>query len=153
MSYDHAFKGEIARGHFIPDDYPRWSRALAKFEGKRVQLTLGAERKRRGDSQLAFYWTGIVRTVALETAGDEYDKHVEDDIHHHLLVHVLLPMFPERFVRPTKRGRRVDVQPSTGVLSYEEMGAYLGRCKDYALREWGVHVPDRDQVVVRKDHA
>jgi len=150
MSYSHAFRGELHSRRFIPDDWPRYSRVLDHLEGKRVELIVGKEPRQRSDSQLAYYWAAVIRTVALETAGDEYDKDVEADIHDHLLREVLVPMMPERFLRASKRGRAIRSRPSTGVLSLEEMAEYVGRCKDYVLREWGIQIPEIEHVSLRR---
>lgn len=145
MSHAHVFRGEIFKGAFIPDDYARYTHALERHEGKRVELTLGKEKRDRSDSQLAYYWKIVIRTVAIELFGDEYDADAEDDIHAELLREVLVNMLPDRFVRKTKKGW-VASRPSTGQLSLEEMSAYIDRAKDYVLREWGISLPERQDV-------
>lgn len=150
MSTALLFKGVVHKGRFLPDDWPRYARALERHEGKRVEVTFGTERKRRSDSLHDYYRGVVIRTIAHETAGDTYDREVEEAIHDELLHEVLVRMLPERFLRITKKGLRLRGKPSTKNLSHEEMLAYVNRCKDYAYAQWTVTIPDRDHVVVRR---
>lgn len=154
MAHDLVFNGEIYKGRFVPDDPARYSRTIERLEGKRARFVVGTEPRKRSDDQRAYYWAAIIRTVAIELHGDEYDRDSENEVHEHLLHTVLLRMLPERWLkeRRTRRGVKfvLESRPSTSDLSREEMTAYISRAKDYVLREWGVTVPDIDHVSLPK---
>lgn len=148
MSNAHAFRGEIYKGRFSPDDPRFWYRALASLEGKRVRLTLGPERLERTTPQLDYYWGVIVRGIDLWSGQEDTDA-----VHYELLTRVLAPMLPERFLKPLPNGEHLHLRPTTTVLSMDEMNEYIGRCRRYAYDTFGkIEFPDDDQVSLRPDN-
>ena len=69
------FTGKVHEGLFRPDLGPRWRGILARFEGRRVTVTLEQERKRRSLRANAYLWGVVYRTAA------EWSGHDEDELH------------------------------------------------------------------------
>lgn len=146
--YDILIRGEIVKRKFVPDNVVAYQTWLDKHDGKRVQFALSRERKKRSNAQLEYYWGALIWECCKVTGlvPTERNKQL---FHETFLMRVAKPMIDILHSRALRQVVEVERVPSTGFFDASEMSEYIERCKDYAAREWNVHVPDIDNVKLK----
>lgn len=122
------------KGQFQPDDPGRWRGWLARYNGKRVAVTLTPERRLRSMSANAYLW-GVVYAAIAEWSG-----------HDALEIHAACKgMFlPARHLT-TPAGEELTIPASTRLLASDEFSEYVSKVKRWAA-ECGVYVPEANEV-------
>jgi hypothetical protein len=124
----HAFTGCVKEGQFKPDTVTKYRGILARFEGRRVTVTVEAERKHRSLPANARYWGLIVATMS-EWSGFEKDEC------HELLKAMFLPRREVNL--PT--GEAATLAPSTADMLSDDFYEYTSRCERWLVGQ-GVYL-------------
>lgn len=122
------FTGKVDKGRVVFDQPERWTGGLARYAGRRVEVTIRAERRVRSLSQNRYYWSVVVPIFG-EWTGEEKDEAHETLKTLHLMTDFVLPT-----------GELIRKPGSSRTLSTVEFQAYVERvCTWLALQ--GVYVP------------
>ncbi len=120
-------RGIASKGEPIWDRPGAWKFAMGVLEGKRFEVSIQRERKKRSNNQNAYYWGCVIPTIA---AGVGYNSTEEE----HQLTHDGLRMMFLRVPGPGFPTAR-----STTSLSTVEFEDYMRQCRQYGA-ERGVYV-------------
>jgi hypothetical protein len=124
------FTGTVKEGQFRPDLGPRWRGILARFEGRRVTVSVEPERKHRSLKANAYLWGVVYRTAA------EWCGHDEEELHELMKAKFL----PARVVvLPT--GEEMQGPGSTADLTTDAFAEYVSQVKRF-FAEHGVYIPE-----------
>lgn len=82
------FPGTITNGKLLLDDKPTFQSHLHSLEGKRVEVSVERQRRKRTNDQNAWYWGVAVKMIADET-GHESDE-IHDALKHEFCPKVLI---------------------------------------------------------------
>jgi hypothetical protein len=123
--------GEVQKGHFIPDDRHAFIEAVNVYEGKRVAVSIGRERRDRTAPQNKYYWGVVIRAIT-DWNGDGDNPEA---------VHEALK---EMFLALPNIRTGLRVAKSTTELSTAEFGEYVEAVKRWAAGH-GVVIPDANQ--------
>ena len=122
------FTGSVKGGRVVFDQPQRWIGVTARFEGRRVEVTLQAERKERSLAQNRYYWSVVVPIFG------EWTGESKDEAHETLkTIHL-----QQDFVLPT--GELVRKAGSTKRLSTVDFQAYVERVCVWCAQQ-GVFIP------------
>lgn len=78
------FRGFVdEQAKFVPEDRARWHATLSRLRDKRVEVTIGRERKIRSLSANRYYWGWIMPILA------EYTGYSAQDLHEALKARIL----------------------------------------------------------------
>lgn len=124
------FFGRVEGGRVIFDAPAQLSLYLNKFEGKEIQATIEPKRKPRSRNENNYYF-GVVVAMLGEHFGYEKEE-----------MHEALKMLFLKVVRPSKP----TTVKSTTDLSTVEMEEYLSKIRMWASVEWGVNIPEPNEV-------
>ena len=127
-SFLHIFRGQVMQGKIVFDegDVERMAQAVKGLEGKRIEVKLGKERKKRSVSQNAWYW-GCIIPMIQEAAGLD----TAEETHEALKIHFL----------SINTGKLQTVR-STADLSTDEMAEYCEACRRLGATMFGIDIPD-----------
>jgi hypothetical protein len=119
-------KATIINNNLVFDFPAQWIEALAKYNGKRVNITIKKEVKARTLSQNKYYWV-VIHMIANETGDDPVSLHEG---------------FKMRFL-PGINSLGYEYARSTTGLDTAEFTKYLDSIRQLAL-EFGIDVPSPD---------
>src|SRR5688572_20798117 len=103
------FHGAVREGQLRMSEAARWQGYLAKYEGKRVRVTVAPETTRRSSSQNRYLWGVVYATLA------EWSGHDAEELHEAFRAMFL----PQQVVLATAQGQTVSVPGFTSALSIE----------------------------------
>jgi hypothetical protein len=112
-----------------PEDSQSIARFLHDNAGKPVRIELKRHYGGRSGEQNAWYWGGILRTIAEETGHDENELH--EYFKHKFLPKKTIHLGSEVF----------EVPFSTTDLNTAEFTAYIERIRMFAAQELSINVP------------
>ncbi len=110
------FYGIVQKGHIKLDNSPQFTKYLAAFEGKRVELILRNRNVGRSEKLNDYYWGVVVKIIADELGYEP--KEIHGALKEHLEV------------------------KSTAKLNTAEFKEYLERVRRFAAQKFGVNIPD-----------
>ncbi len=126
-------RGMASKGEPIWDRPGAWKMALGALEGRRFEVTIRRERKKRSLNQNSYYW-GIVVAMIAEAAGYEPEEA------HEALKWELLRVHDDTRL-PTVR--------STADLTTVEFEDYMARCRRLGAEVYGIYIPDPNECEVK----
>lgn len=131
------FFGSVCEtGKLVLDDQPRWLGLLGRLRGRRVVVTLAAEKKARSLRANRYLW-GVVYEILSSWSG-----HDPEEIHEAMKARYL----PKREITlPT--GEVLELPGSTAALSTADFAIYIERVKAFAAQS-GCYVPAPNEVEV-----
>ena len=121
--------GLSSGGAFVPDEKGRWIGFLARFNGRRLNVTAEAERIRRSKKQNDRYWALIV-PLYQEWVGEEDKEQAHEDI--------LAQCNKATRILPT--GEVITTVRRSRVLTVEEFNEFTNRAEMW-LAKHGVVIP------------
>ena len=127
------FTGTISKGEFRPDLVGRWRGSLARFEGKRLRVSLESEKKLRSLRSNAYLW--VCYAIAEEWCG-----HDSEELHEYMKKK-FLPS--HELTLPS--GEILTVPGSTKNLTTDEMAEFISKVKRF-FAEQGLYLPDPNEV-------
>ena len=121
------FRGAVAGGKLMLDARKLFDTWLAKFEGKRVTLTLDEEADPQSQEQRG-YWRGVLIPLLAEEFG--YGRWEYDAVHD--------------AVMRTLRGEHgpLKARLSMAKMSKAEVSALIDDCRAWALTDYSIVTPD-----------
>jgi len=129
-----SFSGQVAAdGRILVDDRARWRKALARFRGKRITLTLGRELRPRTLQQLRYLF-GVVYALLSEWSG-----HTPEELHEAMKRRHLTE------IKPLPNGEELVTTGSTTNQSTLTMAEFIDRVLADAAG-WGVEIPAPGEV-------
>lgn len=129
MSQKEYFGGTVGGGKVTFDDPLRWKGVLARFEGRRVVLTVRGEQLQRSQQQNKYYWSMVVPIFSEWTGYEKEEAH-----------EVLKGLFLKtRRTLPT--GEEIEVSGSSAKLTVAEFKEYVDQVCRW-LAGHGVYVPE-----------
>lgn len=120
--------------------WPQVQKALGFLRGKRIDITIAERKRKRSNSQNAFYWGPFldVLTAAIRDEGNDYTK---DEIHEYLKARFL----PKRFL--VLKGKPEQTSGSTSRLTTLEFETYLERVRAWAAEMgWVLPLPNEGEI-------
>jgi hypothetical protein len=126
------FEGSVTGGKLSLDDRERFLNYLYSLEGKRVQVRVEKEVRRRSLNQNQYYW-GVVLKLIADHIGAE-----TEEIHDALKYQFAAKRFIGNLVAPA----------STKRLDTIDFEAYLEKVRRWAVEELGVVIPLPNEVTV-----
>ncbi len=132
------FIGTIKNGALKLDSSGKFKAYISRFEGKRIELTLGPIKHSKTLQQLRY-----VHGVVFNLIADECGYDTIDPIKNYLCDKYL----EKRTAVSTKRDKSIEYTPSLADVKKDEMMIFIEKCVQWAAKELGVVVPDPSQVV------
>jgi hypothetical protein len=126
------FQATIQSGKLLLDDKHRFLNYLTGLDGKRVEVKVEREKRRRSNNQNSYYW-GVVLKLITDHTGAE-----PEDIHAALKMHFCPKRFIGNLVAPS----------STARLDTVDFEAYLEKVRRWAAEELSINIPDPNQVAI-----
>ncbi len=108
---------------------------LNHFAGKRVILSIAAQKKDRSDNENRYYWGVVVKIL-----GDELG-YSSDEMHEALKFKFL------RMEAEPDGKRRLETVRSTATLKTDEFEDYLDRIRMWAAADMGIVIPLPNEVL------
>lgn len=137
MRLDRVFHGFVnPQGELKLEDPVAWRGFLAKLQGKRVAVTVKADRKHRTLQANAYLWKVVYGLIA------EWSGHEPEEIHE-----AMKEKFLNRTTLDLPNMKTLVVPPSTASLDTVEFAIYIDRVRRWAA-ESGVNIPDPNEVEV-----
>ena len=138
MSYVPRIPARIdEKGQLHPADPVAWRSYLARNKGRDVWVTVKRQQHTRSMSANAFYWGVVVESIAAHIGESSEETH-------ELLKDKFLPRRQVELLD----GQRLEMPPSTRLLTVEEFSVYIERIKAWAAQWLGLPIPDANQVEV-----
>jgi hypothetical protein len=122
------FTGTVTKGRVSFDQPERWAGNLARFEGKRIEVSLQALRKSRSSQQNRYYWSVVVPIFG-EWTGETKDE-----------AHNTLKTIHNQVERVLPSGELIREPGSTAKLTTGEFSAYVERVCVWCAQQ-GVYIP------------
>ena len=122
--------GTVTKGKFKPDNAQAFKLAFCVLEGKRVEVTVSKESKRRSTDQNSYYWGIVVKLVA-ELLGYTLDE-----------AHSALKWL---FLRKRADGMP-DTVSSTTELTTAQFEEYMTSVRQWASTELGCWIPEPNEI-------
>lgn len=123
------FTGIVKDGFITYDNTDRVIRFVRTLEGKRIDITFREHKSKRSTNQNNYYF-GVVCKIL----GD-YFGYTEDEMHEALKIHFL-----------SKGACDVPTVGSTAKMNTAEFEDYLTKIKRWAASEYGVVIPDPNEI-------
>ena len=127
------FPGTIQSGKLLLDSRPEFIAHLHTLEGKRIEVSVGRVKNKRSIDQNAYYWSGVIGTIAKETGQDPQSVH-----------ETCKSMFRSRSV--LFRGKWLRLVDSSKDADTIEFTEYIERIRAYFGQEFHITIPDPQQV-------
>lgn len=122
----------ISEGKLRFENPNRWVVALAKLEGKAVEVVVRKRRSQRTESQNRYYWAVVIEILA------SHCGYTSEEMHEALKV---------KFLSDHQEDERGLLKVgSTAALSTDEFIKYTNRVVIWAAKELGVFIPDPGQM-------
>ena len=138
MSYVPRIPARIdEQGQLHPADPVAWRSYLARNKGRDVWVTVKRQQHTRSMSANAFYWGVVVESIAAHIGESSEETH-------ELLKDKFLPRRQVELLDE----QRLEMPPSTRLLTVEEFSAYIEAVKAWAAQWLGLSIPDATQVEV-----
>lgn len=123
------FQGQVVDGKLKLADAERFQSWVKTLNGKKIHITVKAERKQRSTAQNAYYWGVVIEILR------DYFGYSPDEMHDALKWQFL----------QIKHGKLPTVR-STSPMSTAEFTDYIEGVRQWAASEHGVVVPDPTSV-------
>lgn len=123
------FPGWVKNGKLVLDSPAALQGYLAGMNG-RVQVTVKSFKRNRSTNQNSYYWGVVIKLLAMELGYDTEECH---------------EAMKWQFLRVEHDGKPPTVR-STTALDTAEFSEYCEKVKQFAAVEFGVVIPDPDQV-------
>lgn len=130
MTATHHATVDAGRVRFLAPE--RWQTAVARLNGKRVEVTIRQHRERRSDQQSRYYW-GVVVAILADHCG-----YTPEEMHDSLKLMFLRD-------RANEKPGLVRVR-STTALDTREFSEYVDSIKRFAASDLRVYIPDPGEV-------
>ena len=127
------FIGKVSGGKLHLNDIDKYQSWINSLEGKAVEVSVAKETTSRTEKQNKYLW-GVVYTVI-----SDYLGYTNDEVHE-LMKSILLKKHMEA------GNKRYTVIRSTTDLSTDEFSKYIEDVKRWASKEFGLYVPESNQV-------
>lgn len=126
------FTGTVLDGSLKFDNIYLFKNHLAGLAGRRVEITVDEERRKRTNNQNAYYWGICIKLIADHTGAEP------EEIHEALKLHFCQKRFVGNLVAPS----------STARLDTIDFETYLEKVRVWAQQELGVSIPLPNEVEV-----
>ena len=144
------FRGSVAGGKLTLDARKLFDTWLAKFEGKRVTLTLTVEARPKSQDQLGYLFGVLYPFIAREVCGytpyESTSKPVVDTLHDALMRQL-------GRLRDTPKACDLAVRQSLAEWSLPEVSAYIEELRTWAVIEHGCVTPDAEPDIRKRKAA
>jgi hypothetical protein len=124
--------GTVKGGKFRPDNARTFRESFFGYEGKRVQITVSAVKKRRSLRQNAYYWAVIVPMLG------NHLGYTTEQMHEALKAEHLSERDPNTGLLRIR---------STSDLPTTEFEAYCSRLRQWASEFFSLYIPDPNEFV------